>query len=210
VKCSGNRTPFQGPRNGWRTQLLINAVTVRVGTGTNLSGLPTNQELPGDLHPQIQSSHKLVSPGINSGDPRLKLIQPQVAQREYPGCRACERCSGQEPRTIAPDPEVLVFGEPARVSVAVRANDRQVPDIGVESPGDGACMGFGREKPVFVEDRHRAASADAQHDGQPLACVLYTSNNTSIMPMNGTSSAAISGGSEQELSAPDARRKVAD
>ena len=62
----------------------------------------------------------------------------------------------------------LVLGEPARVSVAVRADDRQVPNVGVDPLGDGACVGFGREKPVFVEDRHRAASADALLAGQLL------------------------------------------
>jgi len=70
--------------------------------------------------------------------------------------------------------KVPVLGEPAGVSVAVRADDRQVPDIGVQPPGDGACVGFGREKPVFFEDRHRAASADAQHDGHRWH-VSYTS-----------------------------------
>src|SRR5258708_20622210 len=64
--------------------------------------------------------------------------------------------------------EGLVLGEPARVSMAVGGDDRQVAYVGVEPVGDGACAGFGGEKPVFVEDRHRAASVDALLAGQLL------------------------------------------
>ena len=50
--------------------------------------------------------------------------------------------------------EGLVLGEPARIGVAVRRDDRQVADAGIEAARDSACHRFGRQKTIVVQ-QHR-------------------------------------------------------
>ncbi len=47
----------------------------------------------------------------------------------------------------------FIFRKPSRVSVAVRADDRQVAYAAVKPSGDGTGAWIGREKSVFVEER---------------------------------------------------------
>ena len=51
-----------------------------------------------------------------------------------------------------------VLGEPARVGVAVRAEDRQAGDLGVERAGDAARRGVGGKQAVGIKQRHCAPS----------------------------------------------------
>jgi hypothetical protein len=54
----------------------------------------------------------------------------------------------------------LIFGEPTGISVAVRADERQVAYAAIKPPGDGASVRVSWEKPIIVEDRHEVASAE--------------------------------------------------
>jgi hypothetical protein len=51
--------------------------------------------------------------------------------------------------------EWLVVREPGGLRVAVWTDDRQIANLGVEPPRDGARVVVSREKPVFVEQSQR-------------------------------------------------------
>ncbi len=50
--------------------------------------------------------------------------------------------------------EGQVLGVPARVGMAVRADDRQVADLGVERARKAAHRGIGRKQPIRIQQRH--------------------------------------------------------
>ena len=59
-----------------------------------------------------------------------------MVRRDQERCRVAERC---------------VIGEPRRIAMAVRANDRARSHLRVELPGDRANRAINREEPVGVE-----------------------------------------------------------
>jgi hypothetical protein len=50
--------------------------------------------------------------------------------------------------------EGLIFGKPASIRVAVRAEDRRATYAGIEALGDRSCGGISGKEAVFMEDRH--------------------------------------------------------
>ena len=50
--------------------------------------------------------------------------------------------------------EGRVLGEPARLGVAVGADDRELFDGGVQGAGEGAALGLDGKEPVGVQQAH--------------------------------------------------------
>ena len=76
----------------------------------------------------------------------------------------------------------FVVGEPARVGVTVRADDRQACDRIVELARDGARLAVRREQAVGVQGEARGGSGHGENSLGALDAIAIASNETGHLP----------------------------
>src|ERR1700723_2260643 len=71
----------------------------------------------------------------------------------------------------------LVFGKPARIGMAMRADDRQGAYAGINPPRDRTCVELRREEPVLVEDHYWLTSKRLSQARQDASHISKAADN---------------------------------